>query len=58
MVTTLVMLALGGYILWRAILGSGGIIPLIFSILLLLFSMYRIRMIWTYFQQKGSRHGA
>ncbi len=57
MVTTSLMLALGCYILWQTLVVKWAAAPLIFGVLLLLFSLFRIRMIWTYFRQKGRRRG-
>ncbi len=48
---------LGAYILWQTIFIRWVFPSLIFSIALLLYSLYRVRMIWTYFQQKGRRDG-
>jgi hypothetical protein len=56
-VTTLFMVGLGSYILWQTIFVRWAIASLIFGIALLLFSLYRARMIWTYFQQRGRRNG-
>ena len=52
-VTTGLMVVLGFYILWQTIFVRWAILSLIFSIALLLYSLFRIRMIWTYFQQRG-----
>jgi hypothetical protein len=52
-VTTSLMVVLGFYILWQTIFVRWAILSLIFSIALLLYSLFRIRMIWTYFQQRG-----
>ncbi|HVP80238.1 MAG TPA: hypothetical protein VMV04_20340 [Thermodesulfobacteriota bacterium] len=57
MITTGFMVILGFYILWQTLFVRWAIPSLIFSIALLLFSIFRIRMIWTYFQQKGRRNG-
>ena len=51
------MVVLGFYILWQTIFVRWAIPSLIFGIALLLFSLFRIRMIWTYFQQRGRRNG-
>jgi hypothetical protein len=51
------MVGLGVYILWQTIFVRWAIASLIFGIALLLFSLYRARMIWTYFQQRGRRNG-
>jgi len=56
-VTTILMVGLGAYILWNTIFVRWAFPSLIFSIALLLFSLYRGRMIWTYFQQRGRRNG-
>jgi multisubunit Na+/H+ antiporter MnhC subunit len=56
-VTTGLMVVLGFYILWQTIFVRWAIASLIFGIALLLFSLYRARMIWTYFQQRGRRNG-
>jgi hypothetical protein len=56
-VTTILMVGLGVYILWQTIFVRWAIASLIFGIALLLFSLYRARMIWTYFQQRGRRNG-
>ena len=52
-VTTSLMVVLGFYILWQTIFVRWAILSLIFSIALLLYSLFRIRVIWTYFQQRG-----
>jgi len=57
MTTTLFMVTLGGYILWQTLFVRWAVPSLIFSVALLLFGLLRIRMIWTYFQQKGKSHG-
>jgi hypothetical protein len=57
MITTGFMIVLGSYILWQTIFVRWAIPSLIFSVALLLFSVFRIKMIWTYFQQKGRRDG-
>jgi hypothetical protein len=57
MTTTLLMVILGGYILWQTIFVRWAVPSLIFSVALLLFALLRIRMVWTYFQQKGKRRG-
>jgi multisubunit Na+/H+ antiporter MnhC subunit len=56
-VTTGLMVVIGFYILWQTIFVRWAIASLIFGIALLLFSLYRARMIWTYFQQRGRRNG-
>jgi hypothetical protein len=57
MITTGLMVVLGFYILWQTLYVRWAIPSLIFSIALVLFGIFRIRMIWTYFQQKGRRNG-
>ncbi len=57
MTTTLLMVILGGYILWQTIFVRWAFPSLIFSMALLLFGLFRIRMVWSYFQRKGKRHG-
>jgi hypothetical protein len=52
-VTTGLMVVLGFYILWQTIFVRWAIPSLIFGIALLLYSLFRVRMIWTYFQQRG-----
>ncbi|MGA2317070.1 MAG: hypothetical protein ABSG71_11925 [Thermodesulfobacteriota bacterium] len=56
-VTTGLMVVLGFYILWQTIFVRWAIPSLIFGIALLLYSLFRVRMIWTYFQQRGRRSG-
>ena len=51
------MVGLGGYILWQTIFVRWAIPSLIFGVALLLFALFRIRMIWIYFQQRGRRNG-
>ena len=51
------MVGLGSYILWQTIFVSWAFPSLIFGCALLLFGLFRIRMIWIYFQQRGKRHG-
>jgi hypothetical protein len=58
MTTTLLMVILGGYILWQTLFVRWAFPSLIFSVALLLFGLLRIRMVWTYFQQKGKRRGS
>jgi NhaP-type Na+/H+ or K+/H+ antiporter len=52
-ITTILMVGLGIYILWQTILVRWAIPSLIFGIAILLFGLFRIRMIWAYFQQRG-----
>jgi len=56
-VTTGLMVVLGSYILWQTIFVRWAIPSLIFGIALLLYSLFRVRMIWTYFQQRGRGDG-
>jgi hypothetical protein len=51
-VTTILMVGLGIYILWQTIFFRWASISFIFSVAILLFALFRIRMIWTYFQQR------
>ncbi len=55
-VTTILMGILGFYILWQALFVRWALPSLIFSVSLLLFVVYRVRMYVLYFQQKGKRH--
>jgi len=57
MITTGFMVVLGFYILWQTLFVRWAIPSLIFSIVLVLFGIFRIRMIWAYFQQKDRRNG-
>ena len=57
MVTTALMAVLSVYILWQTFFVRWAIPSLIFGVALLLFSIIRINMIWSYFQQKGKRNG-
>jgi NhaP-type Na+/H+ or K+/H+ antiporter len=57
MITTFLMVALGAYILWQAIFVRWVLPSLIFGGALLLFGLFRIRMIWFYFSQRGKRYG-
>jgi len=52
------MLGLGAYVFWQTVFVRWAIPSLIFSVALLLYSMFRVKMIWTYFRHKGKRHGA
>ncbi|HUL36792.1 MAG TPA: hypothetical protein VLW47_03840 [Thermodesulfobacteriota bacterium] len=56
-VTTILMVVLGAYILWQTIFIRWAFPSLILGIALLLYSLYRVRMIWTYFQRRGRRNG-
>jgi len=53
MITTILMVGLGAYILWQTIFVKWAIASLIFGVAILLFGLFRIRMIWAYFQQRG-----
>ena len=52
-ITTIFMVGLGAYILWQTIFVKWAIPSLIFGVAILLFGLFRIRMIWAYFQQRG-----
>jgi hypothetical protein len=52
-ITTILMVGLGAYILWQTIFVRWAIPSLIFGVAILLYGLVRIRMIWTYFQQRG-----
>ncbi len=56
MVTTVLMVVLGSYIFWQAVFVKWAIPSMIFSVALLLFGLFRFRLIWAYFQQRGKRH--
>jgi hypothetical protein len=51
------MVVLGFYILWQTLFVRWAIPSLIFSIAILLYSLFRIRMIRSYFQQRGEKDG-
>ncbi len=51
------MVVLGFYILWQTLFVKWAFPSLIFSLALLLFSAFRIKMIWAYFQQRGRKNG-
>ena len=51
------MVVLGSYILWQTMFVRWAIPSLIFGIALLLYSLFRVRMIWSYFQQRGRGDG-
>jgi hypothetical protein len=51
------MVILGLYILWQTIFLKWAFPSLIFGGALLLFGLFRIRMIWDYFHQKGEKDG-
>jgi len=57
MVTTGLMAILSLYILWQTFFVRWAIPSLIFGFVLLLFSLFRMNMIWSYFQQKEKRNG-
>ncbi len=57
MVTTILMIGMGTYILWQTIFVRWAMASLIFSVVLLLFACYRTKMIWIYFTQRGKNHG-
>jgi hypothetical protein len=52
-ITTILMVGLGSYILWQAIFVRWAVPSLIFGVAILLYGLFRIRMVWTYFQQRG-----
>jgi NhaP-type Na+/H+ or K+/H+ antiporter len=52
-ITTFLMVGLGVYILWQTIFIRWAIPSLIFGVAILLYGLFRIRMIWAYFQQRG-----
>lgn len=56
-ITTGIMAVLGIYILWQTFFVRWAVPSLIFGAALLLYSLFRIRMIWAYFQQRGKRRG-
>jgi len=51
------MIVLGFYILWQTIFLRWAVPSLIFGGALLLFGLFRIRMIQGYFHQKGKKDG-
>ncbi|MGB7572612.1 MAG: hypothetical protein WBN53_02030 [Thermodesulfobacteriota bacterium] len=57
MITTGFMVVLGFYILWQTLFVRWAIPSLILGAALLLFGLFRIRMIWAYFQKRGRRDG-
>ena len=57
MTTTAVMVILSLYILWQTLFVRWAVPSLIFGVVLLLFGLFRIRMIRAYFQQRDKRHG-
>ena len=56
-VTTVLMAGLGIYILWETVFVRWAFPSLILAMALLLYSVYRVRMIWSYFQQRGRGNG-
>jgi hypothetical protein len=54
---TAVMLPLGAFILCNAVFVRWTIPSFIFGVAFLLYSLFRVRMIWNYFQQRAKRHG-
>ena len=57
MVTTALMVVLGAYILWQTISVRWALPSMIFGTAILLYGLYRTRMIWNYFHQRGKKHG-
>ena len=55
MATTLLMWVLGAFVLWQTLFVRWAVPSLIFSISLLLFALYRTKMVLLYFRQKGKR---
>ena len=55
--TTGLMVVLGLYILWHTIFIRWALPSLILGGAFLLFGLFRIRMIWAYFQKRGRRDG-
>ncbi len=58
MVTTALMVILGSYILLQTLFARWTFPSLIFSVALLLFGLFRIRMIWNYFRGRRKRYGS
>jgi hypothetical protein len=56
-ITTGIMVILSCYILWQTIFVRWTIPSLIFGVVLLLYGLFRIRMIRAYFQERGRRNG-
>jgi hypothetical protein len=56
-VTTFLMLGLGAYVLWQTIFIRWALPSLILAVAFLLYGFLRVRMIWTYFRERGGRHG-
>jgi hypothetical protein len=52
-ITTILMVGLGSYILWQTIFVKWAIPSLIFGVAILVYGLFRIRVIWAYFQQRG-----
>jgi hypothetical protein len=55
--TTGLMVVLGVYILWQTVFVAWAFPSLILGAALLLFGLFRIRIIWAYFQKRGRRDG-
>ncbi len=51
------MVVLGVTILWQTIFAKWAFPSLILGAAFLLFGLFRIRMIWAYFQKRGRRDG-
>jgi hypothetical protein len=51
------MVVLGVYILWQTVFVAWAFPSLILGAALLLFGLFRIRIIWAYFQKRGRRDG-
>ena len=56
-VATILMAGLGIYILWETVFVRWVFPSLILGVALLLYSLYRARAIWTYFQRRDRRDG-
>ncbi len=56
-ITTCMMLALSGVILWQTFFLRWAIPSVIFGLALLLYSLFRVRMIRDYFRKRGGKHG-
>ncbi len=54
--STGIMGTLAVYILWKTFFVKWAFPSLIFGIVLLLYSFFRVRLIWDYFQKKGRSH--
>ena len=57
MVTTGLMMGLGVYILWQTFFIKWAIPSFIFGVAILLFGLFRVRIIYDYFKHRGKRHG-